>query len=63
MQLTEEEVQVIRFTKGIEHYVFVYTKANKSEALHRLGTWAEDPRLSIDFYDAARIAHAIRSWK
>ena len=46
-----------------EHFVLMYDKRHRREALDRLGDWADNPELSFSWYDAARLSHEVRNWK
>lgn len=54
------EINVIALRKGEEHYVFLYTKANRPELLRSFGRFASNNELSFNWHDAAKLSQKIR---
>ena len=47
-------------TKGDEHYIFLYVDSTAIPAIRTAAQWAGDTRLSMSWYDAARLSKEIR---
>lgn len=47
------ELNVIALIKGDEHYVYVYDDESRAALLETLQEQAADPRLSLNWFDAA----------
>jgi hypothetical protein len=56
----DQPVHVITFLKGDEQYVFVFNQDQRVATLRVLGRYAADPRLSLNWYDAAQLSERIR---
>jgi hypothetical protein len=56
----DQPVHVITFLKGDEQYVFVFNQDQRVATLRMLGRHAADPRLSLNWYDAAQLSERIR---
>jgi hypothetical protein len=46
--------------KGKETYVFCFDESQRAEVIRRIGSFAANPELSFDWYDAATLAQQIR---
>ena len=55
-----QDTNMLALVKGSERYVFLYTEANRAEALRTLGRFASNPDLSFSWYDAAVLSQKIR---
>ena len=47
--------------RGNEKYIFLYDDHHGSQAIQMAAKWAANQDLSFSWYDAARIAHGIRT--
>lgn len=54
------KTKTVAIVKGTERYVFVFDDAHRGECLRMLGKFASNHELSFDWYDAARLAAAVR---
>jgi hypothetical protein len=54
------EVNVLALIKGEERYVFVYDDASRSALIDALRDQAADPRLSLNWFDAAVLTEKAR---
>jgi hypothetical protein len=59
--MTPEPINVVGLFKGAEHYIVLFDEASADQARIALGHWAENPELSLDWYDAAIMAQTIRA--
>ncbi len=55
-----QDVHVAALVKGNERYIWLWADGQAAEALQTLGRFASDPELSFTWFDAARVATAIR---
>lgn len=55
------EVTVLALVKGGERYVFLYTDPHKAEILRTLGRFANNPDLSLTWFDAAVLSQKVRT--
>jgi hypothetical protein len=55
-----QDINVLALVKGEERYIFLYSDAQRSEALRTLGRFAANPELSFSWYDAAVLSQKIR---
>lgn len=49
-----QDVLIVAVVKGAERYVIAYDHDSRRDALHTLGRWANDKRLSFNWVDAAQ---------
>jgi len=47
------EFNVLALIKGDEHYVYIYDDASRAPLLETFRSQAEDPNLSLNWFDAA----------
>ena len=63
MQVTlDKPVHVIRFSKGTEHFFFMYHADQRWKLLVRLASWAMNRELDFTYLDALRIWKEVRDW-
>jgi hypothetical protein len=55
-----EELNVLALLKGQERYVYVYDDASRSSLLATFHAQAADPRLSLNWFDAAVLTQKAR---
>jgi hypothetical protein len=62
MQIVEPNVTMLLAmrTRTGEKYIFIFDSANRDQLLARLGTFAANPELSFNWYDAALAAKRVR---
>lgn len=54
------EFNVLALIKGEERYVYVYDDASRAPLLETLRTQAEDPNLSLNWFDVAVLTQKAR---
>lgn len=54
------EFNVLALIKGEERYVYVYDDASRAPLLETLRTQADDPNLSLNWFDAAVLTQKAR---
>jgi hypothetical protein len=54
------ELNVLALIKGSERYVYVYDDSSRASLLHAFNAQAADPRLSLNWFDAAVLAQKAR---
>lgn len=57
---TAEDINVLALVKGEERYIFLFRDEQRSTALRTLGSFASNPDLSFNWYDAAVLSQRIR---
>jgi hypothetical protein len=55
-----QELNVLALIKGQERYVYVYDDASRSSLLATFHAQAADPRLSLNWFDAAVLTQKAR---
>jgi hypothetical protein len=53
-------LNVLRFVKGGETYVFTFDDANRHATLRQIAKDAANPELSLSWYDAAVLSKKVR---
>ena len=56
----EGDIHRIALVKGTERYMIRFGDAQCADALHQLGLWAMDPRLSLSWSEAAEMQQMIK---
>jgi hypothetical protein len=54
------ELNVLALIKGHERYVYVYDDSSRASLLHAFNAQAADPRLSLNWFDAAVLTQKAR---
>jgi len=54
-----DDVIVMEFTKGEEHYAFIFKDAYSLNVLRTIGRYASNPDLSLNWQDAKTISRHI----
>jgi hypothetical protein len=54
------EFNVLALIKGDEHYVYVYDDASREPLLETFRSQADDPNLSLNWFDAAVLTQKAR---
>lgn len=54
-------VNIVLLDKGDEHFIYMFSDANKAGILQMLGGQAMDPQLNFDWQDAAQVSRQIRA--
>lgn len=55
-RLTAGDVNLLMLTRGGERYIVIYADCQRAEALRKIGAWASDPSLSLDWEEAALVS-------
>lgn len=59
-RISSNDFNTLALVKGDERYIFLFDDRHKSECLRTLGRFASNHELSFDWYDAAKLAQAVR---
>jgi hypothetical protein len=55
-----QEVNVLALIKGEEHYVYIYDDGSRPDVLEAFKEQADDPQLSLTWFDAAVLGKRAR---
>jgi hypothetical protein len=58
--MATKPINATALAKGEERYIFLWDDRHGSAAIQAAARWAANKRLSFTWYDAARVAQAIR---
>lgn len=56
------EVHFAILPKGAERFIVIWGQGQRADALRTIAEWAADPDLWFTWFDAARMAQAIREF-
>lgn len=59
-RLTAGEINLLMLTRSNERYVIIYAERHRGEALRKIGNWASNPDLLLEWGDAALVSHKMR---
>lgn len=59
--MPDKNINVVATIKDGHRYVVLCDDEHKDAAMQTLGKWARDPRLNLDWHDAARMAKSLRA--
>ncbi len=60
-RLTAGEINLLMLSRGGERYAVIYPDNQRGEALRKIGSWASNPYLSLEWGDAALISRKARN--
>lgn len=60
-RLTAGEINLLMLSRGVERYAVIYPDNQRGEALRKIGSWASNPGLSLEWGDAAHISRKARN--
>ena len=60
-RLTAGEINLLMLSRGGERYAVIYPDNQRGEALRKIGSWASNPGLSLEWGDAALISRNARN--
>ena len=59
-RLTAGEINLLMLTRSNERYVIIYADRQRGEALRKIGSWASNQDLLLDWGDAALVSRKMR---